>query len=167
VRRSNSFDLPRIECRANRLPARGNPGRGRQWRFDAWRGGVIADIGRKPSPDHSLDRIAGVPATMSRATSGGRRAVSKIAIKRGVKGNACHRNCWLRGGWKRLSDSENGISSATLGADNDHALSKGLSGDVLDLRERLNAAFAKASRCSLVAPREARNAPIALSKSIT
>jgi len=40
-------------------------------------------------------------------------------------------------------------------ADNDHALSMGLPGDVLELRERLNAAFAKASNCSLVAPREA------------
>ena len=52
-------------------------------------------------------------------------------------------------------------------ADNDHALSLGLPGDVLELRERLNAAFAKASNCALVALREARNAPIAFSKSIT
>jgi hypothetical protein len=52
-------------------------------------------------------------------------------------------------------------------ADNDHALSLGLPEDVLELRERLNAAFAKASSCSLVAPREARNAPIAVSKSMT
>lgn len=52
-------------------------------------------------------------------------------------------------------------------ADNDHALSLGLPGDVLELRQRLNAAFAKASNCSLVAPREVRNAPIAISKSIT
>ena len=52
-------------------------------------------------------------------------------------------------------------------ADNDHALSLGLPGDVLELRERLNAAFAKASNCELAAPIEARNAPIASSKSIT
>jgi hypothetical protein len=51
--------------------------------------------------------------------------------------------------------------------DNDHSLSLGLPGDVLELRERLNAAFAKASYCILAAPREARNAPIAVSKPIT
>jgi hypothetical protein len=52
-------------------------------------------------------------------------------------------------------------------ADNDHALSLGLPGDVLELRERLNAAFAKSTSCSLEAPREVRNAPIAISKSVT
>jgi hypothetical protein len=39
--------------------------------------------------------------------------------------------------------------------ENDYLLSMGLPGDVLELRERLNAAFAKASSCSLVTPREA------------
>ncbi len=52
-------------------------------------------------------------------------------------------------------------------AENCHALDMGLPGDVLDLRQRLNAAFAKFSNCALVAPREARNAPIEISKSIT
>ena len=37
--------------------------------------------------------------------------------------------------------------------ENHYALEMGLPGDVLDLRDRLNAAFAKASSSSLLAPR--------------